>query len=247
MVTHNHTRAHTRAPQQFREGTCRQPAPIENRAFIRDSEPAASPAVPRIRAGESAVLPAVQRIPAGEPVVLPAIRRIRASGAADSPPIYVRSGRTYTRIPPEAVIECLRTWAAERFRRGAPVLDRRELIEAFLLTKLAPLDHELFAMILLDTQRRLIEYIEVFRGTLDITTIYIREVVKTALAHNAAGVVLVHNHPSGRAEPSRADVVITHRLRECLATVDIRLFDHFIVGEGVASMAEMGLLAPGYV
>ncbi len=97
-------------------------------------------------------------------------------------------------------------------------------------------------MILLDAQRRLIEYVKVFRGTLDVTTIYSREVVKTALDHNAAGVVFAHNHPSGRAEPSRADVLITRRLKECLATVDIRVLDHFIVGEGVASMEELGLL-----
>ncbi len=174
--------------------------------------------------------------------MLPVVDRTAACDAADSPSIYVRSGNRYTPIPPDAVLERLRKWAAERFRRGAPVLDRRELIEAFLLTKLAPLDYEVFAMILLDTQRRLIEYVEVFRGTLDITTIYMREVVKTALEHNAASVALAHNHPSGRAEPSRADVLITRRLQECLSTVDIRLLDHFIVGEGVTSMKELGLL-----
>ncbi len=98
-------------------------------------------------------------------------------------------------------------------------------------------------VLFLDAQNRVIASEEMFRGTLTQTSVYPREVVKRALAHNAAAVILAHNHPSGVAEPSRADEFLTRTLRESLALIDVRVLDHFIVaGNGVVSFAERGLL-----
>ena len=100
-----------------------------------------------------------------------------------------------------------------------------------------------FLALFLDSQNRLLAARELFRGTLAQTSVYPREVVKAALAHNAAGLVFAHNHPSGVAEPSRADELLTQSLRQALALVDIRTLDHFVVaGTRVVSFAERGLL-----
>ena len=118
-----------------------------------------------------------------------------------------------------------------------------QLVRDFLRTKLAELPHEVFVALLLDTQNRLVQYIELFRGTLAQTSVYPREVVKAALAHNAAAMILAHNHPSGVAEPSRADELLTQSLKQALALVDVRVLDHFIVaGADTLSFAESGLL-----
>lgn len=108
--------------------------------------------------------------------------------------------------------------------------------------RLAGYEHEVFAVFFLDNRHRLIAFEEMFRGTIDSASVHPREVVKEALARNAAAVILAHNHPSGVAEPSSADERITRRLREALALVDIRLLDHLVVGEEVVSMAERGLV-----
>jgi DNA repair protein RadC len=105
------------------------------------------------------------------------------------------------------------------------------------------LDHELFCCLYLDNRHRVLKFDELFRGTIDGTSVYPREVVKEALLVNAAAVILAHNHPSGVAEPSQADERITRRLKSALDLVDIRLLDHLIVGEGRAtSLASRGLL-----
>jgi len=115
--------------------------------------------------------------------------------------------------------------------------------EAFLHARLRHLGHELFCCLYLDNRHRVLRFDEMFRGTIDGTSVYPREVVKEALAINAAAVILAHNHPSGVAEPSQADERITRRLKSALELVDIRLLDHLIVGDGVAtSMASRGLL-----
>jgi DNA repair protein RadC len=103
-------------------------------------------------------------------------------------------------------------------------------------------DHEIFGVLHLDYRHRLIAREDLFRGTVDGASVHPREVVKAALAHNAAGVILFHNHPSGIAEPSQADELITRRLIDALALVDIRVLDHLIVTERVYSFAEHGLL-----
>jgi len=137
--------------------------------------------------------------------------------------------------------------AAQRILRqqlGERVLfDSPQAVREFLKVKLGALEHEVFAVLMLDSQNRLIEYVELFRGTVSQTSVYPREVVKECLSRNAATLVLVHNHPSGVAEPSRADEHLTQTLKSALSLVDVRVLDHMIVaGDQVLSMAERGLL-----
>ena len=116
-------------------------------------------------------------------------------------------------------------------------------VKEYLCAKLAGFEHEVFAVLFLDTQHRLIEYAEMFRGTIDSASVYPRELVKEALRLNAAAVIVSHNHPSGNPEPSRADEVLTQRLKEALALVDVRTLDHIIVAGGsTISFAERGLI-----
>ena len=116
-------------------------------------------------------------------------------------------------------------------------------VRDYLRLTLSQLPYEAFVGLFLDSQNRLLRARELFRGTLAQTSVYPREVVKEALAHNAAGVIFAHNHPSGVAEPSRADELLTASLKQALALVDIRTLDHFVVaGQRVVSFAERGLL-----
>jgi DNA repair protein RadC len=113
----------------------------------------------------------------------------------------------------------------------------------FLLARLRDRPHEVFCCMFLDNRHRVLAFDELFRGTIDNTTVYPREVVKQALQRNAAAVILAHNHPSGVAEPSEADRIITRRVRDALDLVDVRLLDHFIVGDGTCvSLANRGLI-----
>jgi len=115
--------------------------------------------------------------------------------------------------------------------------------ETFLQAKMRHLGHELFCCLYLDNRHRVLRFDEMFRGTIDGTSVYPREVVKEALKINAAAVILAHNHPSGVAEPSQADERITRRLKSALELVDIRLLDHLIIGDGRAtSLAARGLI-----
>jgi len=127
--------------------------------------------------------------------------------------------------------------------RGSEPLTSPQLVRNFLRVKLGAMEHEVFALLMLDSQHRVIDYLELFRGTIDSTAIYPREVVKECLVRNAATLILVHNHPSGVTEPSTADRAITEKLRAALNLVDIRVLDHLIVASGgVLSFAERGLL-----
>jgi DNA repair protein RadC len=112
----------------------------------------------------------------------------------------------------------------------------------FVKLQLATYEHEVFACLMLDNRNRVIAFRELFRGTIDGASVYPREVVKQVLADNAAAVIFAHNHPSGIAEPSQADIAITERLRKALALIDVRVLDHLIVGEEVTSFSERGLL-----
>ncbi|MFA5627580.1 MAG: DNA repair protein RadC [Thiohalomonadaceae bacterium] len=113
----------------------------------------------------------------------------------------------------------------------------------FLAARLRGYAHEVFAALFLDNRHRVIAFEELFTGTIDGASVYPREVIKRALHHNAAALILAHNHPSGVAEPSRADESITRRLKEALALVDMRVLDHFIIGDGeITSLAERGLI-----
>lgn len=127
--------------------------------------------------------------------------------------------------------------------RNLELLASPEAVKDFLRVRLGTLEHEMFAVVHLDSQNRMIEYVEMFRGTVSQTSVYPREVVKEALARNSAAVVLVHNHPSGATQPSRADEALTQTLKSALALVDVRVLDHMIVaGPSVLSMAEKGLM-----
>ena len=124
-----------------------------------------------------------------------------------------------------------------------PLLTSPELVRNFLRVKLGTLEHEVFAVLMLDAQHRLIDYVELFRGTVAQTSVYPREVVKESLARNAAALIFAHNHSSGLAEPSRADELLTRALQSALALVDIRVLDHLIVaGKETMSFSERGLL-----
>jgi DNA repair protein RadC len=142
----------------------------------------------------------------------------------------------------KAAVELARRLAREELRRGN-ALTSPEAVRDYLRLSLSTLPHEAFMGLFLDSQHRLLAAEELFRGTLAQTSVYPREVVKSALSHNAAAVIFAHNHPSGVAEPSRADELLTQALKQALALVDIRTLDHFVVaGSQVVSFAERGLL-----
>ena len=142
----------------------------------------------------------------------------------------------------KAAFELARRAASEELRRRE-VLSSPQAVRDYLRLSLAALPHEVFMVLFLDSQHRLLVAEELFRGTLTQTSVYPREVVKAALAHNAAAVILAHNHPSGVAEPSRADELLTQSLKQALALVDVRTLDHFVVaGNRVVSFAERGLM-----
>lgn len=142
----------------------------------------------------------------------------------------------------QAVLEMSRRHLQEQMRQNdaltSPAATRR-----YLQSKLRHLPYEVFACLFLDNRHRVICFEELFRGTIDGASVYPREVVKRALEHNAAALILAHNHPSGVAEPSQADRQITAHLKQSLALVDIRVIDHIVVGEGKpVSLAELGLM-----
>ncbi len=142
----------------------------------------------------------------------------------------------------KAMVEFVRRSLVEE-AASRDVLTSPEAVRDYLRLTLAPLPYEAFMALFLDSQNRLLTARELFRGTLSQTSVYPREVVKAALADNAAGVIFAHNHPSGVAEPSRADELLTSSLKQALALVDIRTLDHFVVaGSRVVSFAERGLL-----
>ncbi|OIQ92210.1 hypothetical protein GALL_258870 [mine drainage metagenome] len=130
----------------------------------------------------------------------------------------------------------------EQMHRG-PVMASPQVLRDWLRLYCAGMEHEVFLVIYLDAQHRLIEAEELFRGTLTQTSVYPRELVKGALARNAAALALAHNHPSGGTEPSRADELLTQTLKSTLILVDVRIIDHFVVaGDQVLSFAERGLI-----
>jgi DNA repair protein RadC len=142
----------------------------------------------------------------------------------------------------QAVLEMARRHLHEELSQGN-ALTSPDLTRNFLAAQLRGYPHEVFACLFLDNQHRVLRFQELFHGTLNGASVYPREVVKHALAVNAAAVILAHNHPSGLNQPSETDRQITQRLKQALDLIDIRVLDHFIIGEGRAfSFAEHGLL-----
>ena len=152
---------------------------------------------------------------------------------------------TYSTTRPvtaDELISTARDLIAARFSRGSALSSPDESRD-YLITQLAGYEHEVFSCLLLDNRHRVIEFRQLFRGTIDGCSVHPREVVKTALLLNAAAVIFAHNHPSGVAEPSRADMTLTKRLQDALALVEVRVLDHIVVGGAeTVSFAESGLL-----
>jgi DNA repair protein RadC len=164
----------------------------------------------------------------------------------------MNSERTYRRInkairlahsgDADSVISAAQQIMETRMRHG-DLLGSPNAVRDYLQLLLHDREYEVFAIVLLDAQNRVLACEELFRGTLTQTSVYPREVVKTALRHNAAAIICAHNHPSGVAEPSRADELLTTSLKQALALVDIKVLDHFIVAGGSAiSFSERGLI-----
>jgi DNA repair protein RadC len=142
----------------------------------------------------------------------------------------------------QAMLEIARRHLLEQLRRQ-DALENPEATRRYLASRLRHLGHEVFACLFLDNRHRVIAFEELFCGTIDGASVHPREVVKRSLYHNAAAVILAHNHPSGVAEPSRADIGLTRRLCDALELVDTRVLDHVVIGDGTAvSFAERGLL-----
>lgn len=155
--------------------------------------------------------------------------------------LYTRDQtRRYRVASDDAILEAARSVVDQRMQRGDSFGDPKAS-SAFFQAKLAGLEREVFAAVMLDTRHRLIEYAELFQGTIDGAEVHPREVVRYALRCNAAAVIVAHNHPSGSPEPSAADRVVTARLKQALGLVDVRLLDHVIVGGRLTlSMAARG-------
>ena len=142
----------------------------------------------------------------------------------------------------QATLEMARRHMEAELQRG-DALTNPEAVRRYLTARLRGHSQEVFGCLFLDNRHRIIAFEELFFGTIDGATVHPREVVKRALAHNAAALILAHNHPSGVAEPSHADQAITRRLSDALNLVDIRVLDHIVVGDGPAvSLAERGLM-----
>jgi DNA repair protein RadC len=156
--------------------------------------------------------------------------------------LYVREGGEYREATASDVFQRAQALMAQRFRAGTAVLDSPGKMREFLRLRLGTLDHEVFSVLFLTSRHRLIEYVELFRGTLDGASVHPREVVKEALARNAGAVICCHAHPSGDPTPSQADELVTRRLKAALELVQIRLLDHLVIGESISSMCELGLM-----
>jgi DNA repair protein RadC len=154
----------------------------------------------------------------------------------------VNGDGAYVEATTEEIVDAAKLAMNRKLRRGT-TLSSPKAVRDYLIVQLGDLEHEIFGVVLVDNRHRLIEFVELFRGTIDGASVHPREVVKLALARNAAALVLAHPHPSGVCEPSRADEMITKRLVDALALVDIRVLDHIIIAGGeCVSLAERGLL-----
>jgi DNA repair protein RadC len=156
--------------------------------------------------------------------------------------LYVKDSGGFREACDEEILHRAQGVLGKRFRLGSPVLTSPARTREFLRIRLGALDYEVFGCLHLDKRHRLITAEDLFRGTIDGASVHPREIVRSVILHGAAALVLYHNHPSGQASPSQADELITARVREGLALIDVRVLDHIIVGESTYSFAEHGLL-----
>jgi DNA repair protein RadC len=157
--------------------------------------------------------------------------------------LFIRDGEHLREASSQEVLERATALMAQRFRTGAPVFGDPERTRQYLRHQIGTLPYEVFGVLLLNTRHRLIRAEILFRGTIAGASVPPREVARVVLESNAAAVILFHNHPSGVAEPSQADELITRRLRDTLSLLDVRVLDHLIIGgAGEYSFSEAGLL-----
>lgn len=159
--------------------------------------------------------------------------------------VKTESAATYaatTNVAEDAIIAQAMSILESRLRTKTTAFTSPDQSKQFVRCKLQQLEHEVFSVLFLDNQNYLIEYTEMFRGTIDSASVYPREVAKVALELNAAAVIFAHNHPSGISVPSSADRNITHKLKSALELFDIRVLDHIIIGDTTYSFAESGLI-----
>jgi len=148
---------------------------------------------------------------------------------------------TYLPAPKEAIFTEAKRISGYRLRRGAAICSSN-IARSVIQHKLEHHQSEVFACLFLDSKHRVLEFTEMFRGSINCATVHPREVVKLALRLNAAAVVLAHNHPSGESIPSRQDIELTQKLRDILQVIDVRVLDHLVIGDEVTSMADSGLI-----
>jgi DNA repair protein RadC len=142
----------------------------------------------------------------------------------------------------EQVMTCAKSALSQRLRVGYPLMDQPEKVKTFLRFHLQPLSREVFGCLYLDSRHRLIAREDLFQGTIDTATVHPREVLRGCVVRGASGLILFHNHPSGLTRPSTADELVTRRLKDAVDLIDVRLLDHWIIGNSVFSFAEHGLL-----
>ncbi len=146
----------------------------------------------------------------------------------------------YTQL--QAVLEMGRRHFQEPLKRSS-TLSNPKAVQDYLISCLRDYEHEVFGCLFLDNRHRVICFEELFHGTIDSASVHPREVIKKVLSHNAAAIIVSHNHPSGIAQPSQADKIITRRLKEALSLIDVRMLDHLVIGDNQAiSFAELGLI-----
>jgi DNA repair protein RadC len=156
--------------------------------------------------------------------------------------LFVREGDAYREATHDQVLDAVEAALARRFRVGSPVLKDPSSVRDYLRVHLSGLPYEAFGCLYLNSKNRLIALEEVSRGTIDGTSVHPREIVRNCITHNAAALIVYHNHPSGETSPSAPDENITRLIGEAVRLIDVRLIDHWIFGASTLSFAEQGLL-----